>query len=93
MGIPEKDTTCTPIATPKTRPEFSIAVKDIRRLSIHFRDQGSASKARPYGMNGAVISWAVLDAPPPDEMAERNRRPGPPQRDTERGDPLVLHEV
>jgi hypothetical protein len=27
-------------------------------------DQGSTSRARPYGMSGAVVRWAVLDKPP-----------------------------
>ncbi|MDR0719377.1 MAG: hypothetical protein LBF78_07045 [Treponema sp.] len=69
MGIPELDTTRTPTGKPKTRPEFSIVVKDIRRLALPFKDQGSASKARPYGMNGALVSWGILDAPPADEKA------------------------
>jgi hypothetical protein len=72
MGIPEKDTTHTPVPIPHTRPEFNITVKDIRLLSVSFKDQGSASKAKPYGINGAVISWAVLDAPPADEKALNN---------------------
>jgi hypothetical protein len=69
MGIPEHDTTRTAIGVPQTRPEFSIVVKDFRRLAVPFRDQGSASKARPYGLSGAVIRWAVLDKPPPGPKA------------------------
>jgi hypothetical protein len=38
-------------------------VLDVRRLKVHFRDLDSESKARPYGTNGAVIFYAVLDAP------------------------------
>jgi hypothetical protein len=64
MGIREHDNIRTPIGVPQTRPEFSIVVKDIRRLALPFRDQGSASKARPYGMSGAVVRWGVQDAPP-----------------------------
>jgi hypothetical protein len=30
---------------------------------------GSDSKAKPYGVNGAVIIYAVLDAPPADHSA------------------------
>jgi hypothetical protein len=58
------DDTKTPVGIPPTRPEFSVVVKDIRRLALPFRDQGSASKARPYGMSGAVVRWGVQDAPP-----------------------------
>jgi hypothetical protein len=54
----------SPIPDPPTRPEFSIKILDIMRLAIHFRDQGSSTKAKPYGMDGAVIYWAILDHVP-----------------------------
>jgi hypothetical protein len=39
----------------------------IRRLTIHFYDQGSVkSKAKPAGQHGAEIRWAILDTPPVD---------------------------
>jgi hypothetical protein len=66
LGLPVKDTTRTPIPVPTTYPEFFIKVKDIRALEVHFKPIGSASKGRPYGLNGAVIFYAVLDAPPKD---------------------------
>jgi hypothetical protein len=66
MNIPEVDTTRTPIGKPKTRPVFYIRVKDTRLLELPFQDQDSESRARPYGMNGAVISYAVLDHVPAD---------------------------
>jgi hypothetical protein len=64
MEIPAIDTTRTPIGKPATRPEFHIVVKDTRLLSIPFKDPGSESKAIPYGMNGAVVSWGIFDTPP-----------------------------
>jgi hypothetical protein len=63
-GLHPKDHTRTAIGTPTTRPEFDLKVKDIRQISVAFWDQGSTSKAKPYGMNGAVVSWAVLDHAP-----------------------------
>jgi hypothetical protein len=54
----------SPIPDPHTRPEFSIKILDIMRLAIHFWDQGSSSKAKPYGIDGAVIYWAILDHAP-----------------------------
>jgi hypothetical protein len=60
MGIPEHDT----VRAPQTRPEFSILVKDIRRLSVSFHDQGSQSRAKPYGVGGAVVCWELRDTPP-----------------------------
>jgi hypothetical protein len=53
-----------PVADPHTRPEFFLALVDIRRLGVHFWDQDRESKARPYGVIGALICWAVLDHPP-----------------------------
>jgi hypothetical protein len=41
-------------------------VRDVRRIDVHFQDQGSPFRARPYGINGAVISFDVLDEQPAD---------------------------
>jgi hypothetical protein len=54
----------SPISSPVTRPEFTIRLLDLRRLGLFFWNQGSASRAKPYGMNGAVVYWAVLGRPP-----------------------------
>jgi hypothetical protein len=64
MGLHVHDTTPTNIPVPTTRPEIDIDVVDFRRLKILFHDMGSTSKARPYGTNGAVIAYAVLNTPP-----------------------------
>jgi hypothetical protein len=64
MGIPNRDPTRTPVEVPKTRPVFSVGVKAIRSLTIAFHDEGTESRAIPYGMDGAVIFWDVLDSPP-----------------------------
>ncbi|MDR1215377.1 MAG: hypothetical protein LBK25_01705 [Treponema sp.] len=66
LGLPIKDTTRTPVPVPTTYPEFFVKVKDIRALDVYFKEMGSASKGRPYGYNGAVIFYGVLDAPPTD---------------------------
>jgi hypothetical protein len=63
MGIPNRDTTRTPIGRPKTVPVFTIVIKGIRQVIILFHDEGTTSRAIPYGMNGAVIFWKVSDAP------------------------------
>jgi hypothetical protein len=33
-------------------------------LDIHFRDKGSDHKAKPAGVHGAEMIWAILDTPP-----------------------------
>jgi hypothetical protein len=72
LGLPVKDTTHSPIPAPTTYPEFFIKVKDIRALEVHFKVMGSTSRGRPYGYNGAIIHYDVLDAPPagPDELRQ-----------------------
>jgi hypothetical protein len=69
LGLHVHDTTPTTIPVPKTRPELDIDVLDFRRLKVLFHDMGSKSTAKPYGVNGAVIIYAVLDAPPADVSA------------------------
>jgi hypothetical protein len=66
MGVPVRSQVSSPIPVPPTRPEFTIRVKDVRTLALVFRDQGSKSRARPYGVSGAVIRWAILDHAPAD---------------------------
>jgi hypothetical protein len=69
LGLHVRDTTPSPVPVPHTRPELDIDVVDFRRLKILFHDMGSDSKAKPYGVNGAVIIYAVLDASPADHGA------------------------
>ena len=69
MGLHVHDTTPSNIPAPHTRPELDIDVLDFRRLKVVFHDQGTDSKAKPYGTNGAVIVYAVLDTPPADPGA------------------------
>ncbi|MDR2729907.1 MAG: hypothetical protein LBB81_03300 [Treponema sp.] len=66
LGLRARDTIMTTIPVPTTRPEFSFVVRDLRRVLVRFQDQGSDTRARPYGINGAVISYDVLDVPPAD---------------------------
>jgi hypothetical protein len=66
MDLPVHKTTRTPVPVPATYPDFDIDSSVIRRLTIHFYDKGSTSKAKPTGVHGAEIRWAILDAPPTD---------------------------
>lgn len=64
LGITVPATTKTPVPPPATYPEFSVDTSVIRRLTIHFRDQGSEKRAKPKGIHGAEIRWAIRDTPP-----------------------------
>jgi hypothetical protein len=72
MEIPPIDDTPTPIGRPETRPVFHIEVRNTRLLAVHFQDEASESRAIPYGMNGAVVFWALRETPPvrPEELSE-----------------------
>jgi hypothetical protein len=65
LGLTVKDTNPTPIPTPSSRPEFYFKVKDVRIVEIHFKDLASDTKGKPYGVNGAVISYTIFDSAPP----------------------------
>ncbi|MDR1382376.1 MAG: hypothetical protein LBJ67_00805 [Planctomycetaceae bacterium] len=65
MGLPKRNTTHTPAPVATTYPDFDIDRSTLRRLTIHFYDQGKEkSKAKPNGQHGAEIRWAILDSPP-----------------------------
>jgi hypothetical protein len=64
MGIPPIDDTPTPVGRPSTVPEFRFVIKRAGLLALPFKDAGSESRARPYGYNGCLVQWEILDAPP-----------------------------
>jgi hypothetical protein len=74
LGLPVPDHTHTPVPPPDSTPEFTLEGHGIGRVRIRFHDQGSESKAKPYGVNGAVVGYDVLPTPPsvPSALA-RNR--------------------
>ncbi|MDR2120815.1 MAG: hypothetical protein LBP64_08070 [Tannerella sp.] len=71
LGLHVQDKTHTPIPAPHASPALRLTVQALRRISAEFRDPSIAGKAKPYGVNGAVIVYAVLAAPPanPDALA------------------------
>jgi hypothetical protein len=69
LGLHVHDSRPATILPPRTRPKLDLNVVDFRRLKVIFRDMGSSSKAKPYGVTGAVIIYAVLDAPPANHSA------------------------
>jgi hypothetical protein len=49
---------------PDTKVEFEIDSSMIRRLIVRYRDAGSDSYAKPHGVHGVEIRWAILSTPP-----------------------------
>jgi len=64
LGLHLHDTKPTTIPVPTHSPEIAIEIADLRRLRINFHEPDSDSKAKPYGVNGAVILYSVLEEPP-----------------------------
>jgi hypothetical protein len=62
LTVPKNSRTPAPVAT--TYPDYDIDSGTIRRLTIHFYNQGSKkSKAKPAGQHGAEIRWVMSDTP------------------------------
>jgi hypothetical protein len=61
MGIPVRDVIRTPLGEPTEMVDFSFRLKTFRQQEIHFKVVGADSKAKPYGSNGAAISWVAAD--------------------------------
>jgi hypothetical protein len=53
---------------PKTHPEAKVVLPEPAVVEIHFLDEhrDGKSKAKPKGVHGAEIRWAILDAAPED---------------------------
>jgi hypothetical protein len=66
MGLPIHKTTHTPVHEPTTVPEAEVKLPSPGVVEIHFRDAGSKRKAKPKGIHGAEIAWAILSAPTTD---------------------------
>jgi hypothetical protein len=65
LGLHVPDTTPTPVPVPSTQPVVKkIDSSIIMRLMLYYLDSMSASRAKPYGMHGVEIRWAILDMPP-----------------------------
>jgi hypothetical protein len=65
MGLTVPDTTSTPSHEPDTIPVVTrIDPSIIMRLSLHFKDSRSKSRAKPVNVHGTEICWAILDVPP-----------------------------
>jgi hypothetical protein len=64
MAIPVHDGTRTPIPVPTTVPELFIRITRTRSLTVDFKEAGKETKGKPYGINGVVMIYDILDTPP-----------------------------
>jgi hypothetical protein len=63
LGIANTTLTRRRKSPPEEKVEFFFKPKDTRQLEVRFGVPG-AGRGKPYGYNGAVIAWALLDSPP-----------------------------
>ena len=64
MRVPNHDKTRTIHNEVREGMDLSLAIRGIRQIHGHIRVLGASSKAKPYGYDGAVLQWAILDNPP-----------------------------
>jgi hypothetical protein len=63
-GIHTPDSTPSSGTPPTTYPKAKPYTSVIRQIIIHFWDSGTGKRAKPHGVHGAEIRWAILDHPP-----------------------------
>lgn len=64
MGLPVHDTKPTRVQDPTTVVEAETDSSVIRRVGVHFHDKGKKSRAKPAGVQAAIMRWVVLDHVP-----------------------------
>jgi hypothetical protein len=66
MGLPARSNNKpTPSPVPATYPDLIAEPDGPRSIKVSFRDHSpTLSAARPHGVGGAVLKWAVLPEPP-----------------------------
>jgi hypothetical protein len=66
LGLTVPDRKPTPSPVPGTYPVATVDTSIILRLTLHYQDINSLSRAKPDGVHGAEIRWSILDTPPTD---------------------------
>jgi hypothetical protein len=64
MGLPIHDSSHTPVPAPSSYPDFTIDSSVIRCLAVHYHDHESGRRAKPAGVQGAIIRYGIMDAAP-----------------------------
>jgi hypothetical protein len=67
LGLPIYKDTRTPAPLPTKKPDFTIEPLVGSRLSVHYHahdEERERRNAKPFGVHGVEIAWAILDTPP-----------------------------
>ncbi|MDR1340847.1 MAG: hypothetical protein LBK58_12450 [Prevotellaceae bacterium] len=63
MGMPVRDLKPTPVHKPDTVPEAMVKLTLPGVIELHVVDSKSGRRAKPKGVHGYEIKWAVLEEP------------------------------
>ncbi|MDR3184180.1 MAG: hypothetical protein LBT49_02080 [Prevotellaceae bacterium] len=63
LGLPVHKTSHTRAQVAHTYPAFNVDTSMLRRLTVHFYNWESASKAKPRGQYAVEIRWILSDVP------------------------------
>jgi hypothetical protein len=66
LGLPNYDPKPTPVPDPTDVPEIVVKQPAPGIIEVYFKIAGSESRAKAYGIHGAEVAWAILDAPTVD---------------------------
>jgi hypothetical protein len=66
-GIGRRDDKPSVEGEPKTYPEADADTSVLRQVTIHYWDSATKKRAKPRGIHGAEVRWALLDHPPASE--------------------------
>jgi hypothetical protein len=63
MGLPIHKPR-SPVPAPDTAPELIPDTGTLRRISVHYHDEGSVHRGKPDNVVGIEVRWAFLDQAP-----------------------------
>ena len=62
--VPRRGNRKSPVSDPETSPILRIEHAKVFHIKIHFRDSIADNMAKPHGIHGVEIRWAVLEKKP-----------------------------
>lgn len=62
--VPKYRNRKSPVPDPETYPILRVEHAKVFHIKVHFRDSVADNKAKPRGIHGAEVRWAVLEKKP-----------------------------
>jgi hypothetical protein len=67
MGLPIHKTTHTPVPPPQGKVDFTLEQLSGSRIGVYYHahdEERGTKNAKPFGVHGVELAWAILDTPP-----------------------------